>query len=221
MVTAAPPTSPAWTGLASPARAPGCPIRHGPPRTVRPASLPPNPPAFSEFSGHCCFLLKFLAPLAPSPPWERAAMPGHLLVSAGRGGEQLAGPGSCEVRGCQGEGPRLGGVMGKLGGNATQSPSCRSLCCSLSAFLASECSLEGRDHCVLLASGSARNVHLSGPGYLAQSVGTSSSSPDACSREQWMGQAPPSHPAAGLHRRARDGHGGGGRPQGEAPSWKG
>ena len=84
--------------------------------------------AFSKFSGHCCFLLKFLTPLTPSPPWEKPVMPGHLLClgPGGRGGEeQLAGPGSCEVQGCQGEEPRLQGRHGKAVSKCYPDPSCR------------------------------------------------------------------------------------------------
>lgn len=42
---------------------------------------------FSKFSGHCCFLLKFLtAPQRPPPAMGKAAVPGHLLVLAQGGG---------------------------------------------------------------------------------------------------------------------------------------
>ena len=78
-------------------RSPGRPIRHSPPRTAstpllllipRPASSQCSKQldTFSKFSGHCCFLLKFLTPPHPTPAMGKAAVPGHLLILAQGGG---------------------------------------------------------------------------------------------------------------------------------------
>lgn len=99
------------------------------PHPSRPTQAPspscdsPNPPAgffptlravgcIFRIPGHCSFLLKFLAP-RPIPPWERASTaPTHALSWAAWGRSSWPA-GSCEVRGCQGEEPRLGGRHGK------------------------------------------------------------------------------------------------------------
>ena len=102
---------------------PGGPIRHGPPRPRVHPAIPLIPlPASSQRSGRLDAFSKFpgaapsssnSSPLAPSPPWEKAAtVPTHALSWADRGRSSWP-TGSCEVRGCQGGEPRLGGRHGK------------------------------------------------------------------------------------------------------------
>lgn len=195
---------------------PRLPIRHGHPGPCvhAPFLLIPLPASsqvskqldtFSKFSGHCRFLLKFLTPLCPIPAMGKGhRCPTHALPGAGRAEEQLAGPGSCEVWGCQGEEPRLQGRHGKAERECYPEPlPLAAPFRSPSAFLASQWPWReadgalNRDHCVQLATGSARNVHLPGPNTrLRVREGTSSPSPDACLLGHRTGPSQPDTPSS-------------------------
>lgn len=75
-----------------------------------------------------------------------------------------------------------------------------------------------RGHCVLLATGSARNVHLPGPSHLAQSARTS---PDARSWDIGWASQPPNTACRWAPQTAPRMTMEGGLPRGKAPSRKG
>lgn len=164
MGPAAPPASPTWTGAP-------CPIRHGPPRTMRPSSISPNPvrllpsapSIWTHFPNSRAIAASSSNSLAPSTH-PRHGKGCHCLDTCsvlGRAGEeQLAGPGSCEVWGCQGEEPRLRGRHGKAVRECYPEPLLPTdPFCSLAGFLASEGpwreagGAPNWDRCVLLATG--------------------------------------------------------------------
>lgn len=111
------------TGLpcqAGPPAAPSVTAHPGP--QVHPAIPLIPPPASSQRSGRLDAFSKFpgtapsssnSSPLAPSPPWEKAATARTQALSWAARGRSSWPAGSCEVWGCQGEEPRLGGRHGK------------------------------------------------------------------------------------------------------------
>lgn len=122
-------------GPPSPAGAPAAPSVMAHPG-LRPPPPPPNPPAgifpVLQAVGHIFQILGPLLlppqiprrPQRPPLPWERPQCPDTCSSWPGEGEEQLAGPSSCEVRGCQGEEPRLWGRHGKAARRCSPDPSC-------------------------------------------------------------------------------------------------
>lgn len=138
MGTAAAPGSPARAGLPSPDGAPGCPVRRGhpglcihPPLLLIPAGIFPVLRAVGcifQILGPLLFPPQIPRPPHPIPAMGKGCDARTLAlpwVGRGVGGEQLAGPGSCEVQGCQGEEPRLQGRHGKAVSKCYPDPSCR------------------------------------------------------------------------------------------------
>lgn len=133
----------------------------------------------------------------------------HAPSWAGPGQEQLAGPCSCEVWGCQGEEPRLWGRHGKAVRECSPEPSCPQPGRSLSGFPASEWlwreadGVPHGDHRDPLAMGCARSVHLPGPcGPLElQDRGPP---PEACSRAQRAGPGRAARIQGQVHGQRQD-----------------
>lgn len=184
---------------------------------------------FSKFSGHCCFLLKFLA--APSaPPCHGKGRSARTLARLGPGRGRSSWPGPAAVRcgGAKEKSPDYGGVMGKLRGDAPQTPPARSPVPLLHWISGLQVAPEGggwgsnRNHCVRLATGSAPQVHQPGQSYLAQGAGTS---PDTHSWDPGWASHALTWPAGGLHRQGpgcvEGASRGARRPPGKAGTWAG
>lgn len=118
------PAAAASPTCAPPARPPRPTQDHGPPPAllIRLRVLPsapstwahfPNSPASAASSSDSSRPLRPPGPHPVPSMGKAAAAQTHAPSRAGRGEEQLAGPSSCEVWGCQGEEPGLRGRHGK------------------------------------------------------------------------------------------------------------
>lgn len=191
------PASPTRTAPRPPATAHPGPCVHPPvpliplrflPSAPSPRTHFPNSRASAASSSNSSHPPRPPAP-RPVPAMGKTAIARtHAPSRAGRGEEQLAGPSSCEVWGCQGEEPGLRGRHGKAVRECYPEPLLpAALFCSLSGFLASEGpwgeadGAPSRDGHVLLATGSGRNVHLPWPSTVPWGPRTSSPNRDACS----------------------------------------
>lgn len=178
-------------GPPSPAGAPAAPSVMAHQDCVHPPP-PPNPPAgifpVLQAVGH---IFQILGPLllppqipcrppAPSPCHGKGRSARTLArLSPGRGRSSWPGPAAVRCGGAKEKSPDYGGVMGKLRGDAPQTPPARSPVPLLHRISGLQVAPEGggwgsnRNHCVRLATGSAPSIHLPGQSYLAQGGGTS------------------------------------------------